>query len=189
MSKFEPLKNIEDRAELFTDDNARLLAELLHSDAAEFARLMQDYRQKRFRAVHEIETLAKQTLKAVKKHHKEKKASADGFERDEHTGAIFTNQHNILTALDRLGVKLRYDTFRACPIIEGLEGYGPLLDDPALNRLFFTIDETFDFRPSDPYFMRFIMDTCYQNGFHPVLDYLDGLEWDGVPRLDTWLRA
>ena len=39
MSKFEPLKSIEDRADLFTDENARLLAELLHTDAAEFARL------------------------------------------------------------------------------------------------------------------------------------------------------
>lgn len=26
-----------------------------------------------------------------------------------------------------------------------------------------------------------------ENSFHPVLDYLCDLEWDGVPRLDTWL--
>lgn len=26
-----------------------------------------------------------------------------------------------------------------------------------------------------------------ENGFHPVREYLDQLEWDGVPRINTWL--
>jgi hypothetical protein len=28
---------------------------------------------------------------------------------------------------------------------------------------------------------------AHQNAFDPIVDYLNGLEWDGTPRLDTWL--
>ena len=30
---------------------------------------------------------------------------------------------------------------------------------------------------------------CLEHAFHPVLDYLDSLVWDGKPRLDTWLTT
>lgn len=35
--------------------------------------------------------------------------------------------------------------------------------------------------------LRAVMNVAGLMGFHPVLDYLHGLTWDGVPRLDTWL--
>ena len=36
--------------------------------------------------------------------------------------------------------------------------------------------------------VRAITNVAYHERFHPVRQYLDGLKWDGVPRLDTWLR-
>lgn len=32
-----------------------------------------------------------------------------------------------------------------------------------------------------------IQQIASKNKFHPVINYLESLEWDGVPRLDTWL--
>ena len=38
--------------------------------------------------------------------------------------------------------------------------------------------------------LREIIDTvAFENKKHVVREYLDGLEWDGIPRLDTWLSA
>lgn len=33
-----------------------------------------------------------------------------------------------------------------------------------------------------------IQQIASENAFHPVRDFLDGLEWDGKPRIDTWLK-
>ena len=36
--------------------------------------------------------------------------------------------------------------------------------------------------------LRAITNVAYHNRFHPVREYLTGLKWDGVKRLDFWLR-
>ncbi|WP_169925656.1 virulence-associated E family protein [Gluconobacter japonicus] len=33
-----------------------------------------------------------------------------------------------------------------------------------------------------------IQATAEENSYHPIREYLDGLEWDGVPRLEHWLH-
>lgn len=103
-------------------------------------------------------------------------------------GKVYANhQGNIRLALRKLGVELRHDTFADRSVIEGLDGHGPHLDDAALTRLWLEIDERFRFRPQIEFFTKVIMDTARNSPFHPVCDYLDALEWDGVPRLDRWL--
>jgi predicted P-loop ATPase len=34
-----------------------------------------------------------------------------------------------------------------------------------------------------------LIDAAHRNAFHPVLDYLGGLSWDGVKRIDKWLTT
>ena len=74
MSKFEPLKNIQDRAELFSDENARLLAELMYTNLPGFTRLMEDFRQRRQgNSIHEVMT------RRMARHFRSAKASRAGL--------------------------------------------------------------------------------------------------------------
>jgi hypothetical protein len=100
---------------------------------------------------------------------------------------IANNQRNVRLALAKMGVEVSYDEFSIRLRIIGLEGYGPTLNDAAIDRLWLTIDERFQFQPKYEFFLRVVMDLARQNTFHPVCDYLAGLTWDGVPRLDRWL--
>lgn len=95
--------------------------------------------------------------------------------------------HNWRVALHKLGVKLTKDTFNERYIVEGLAGFGPRLDDPAVVRLRHTIRERFGFKIAKDEFYDFLQDEAEKARFHPVADYLDRLHWDGVHRLGRWL--
>jgi predicted P-loop ATPase len=45
----------------------------------------------------------------------------------------------------------------------------------------------FQFDPGHTFTFDALKIICLDRVFDPVRDYLDGLRWDGVPRLDTWL--
>lgn len=111
------------------------------------------------------------------------------FSKDKKGQIIADSQDNIRLALDALGVGVSYDEFADRMLIEGLPDQGPVLDDPALDRLWLVIDERFKFRPSRFFFQVFMTDLARQNGFHPVIDYIDRQNWDGENRLDTWLTT
>jgi len=113
----------------------------------------------------------------------------DNFATDKNDVPIANHQGNIRLAVRKLGIELRHDTFADRALIEGLDGFGPHLDDAALTRLWLTIDERYRFRPHIEFFSKVIMDAVRNAAFHPVLDYLDALEWDGTPRLERWLST
>jgi hypothetical protein len=98
------------------------------------------------------------------------------------------NQQNIQAALQRLDVKLRHDMFQERSLIAGLPGCS-VLNDAAVNRLWLTIDKKFSFRPGYDFFVKVVEDVARLKSFHPVRDYLDGLEWDRTARIDKWLTT
>ncbi|OEO30899.1 hypothetical protein VW23_001240 [Devosia insulae DS-56] len=111
----------------------------------------------------------------------------DEIERDKN-GKAYANQRNVKLALELLGVRLSRDEFQDRMLIEGLEGFGPALSDAALNRLRMQMDENWHLTVGKEFFADVLFDVAQQNSFHPVRDYLDSLEWDRVPRIDTWLQ-
>lgn len=174
-------------------DAAPLAAELLHRDPGRYAELLATLRRNKHKGLTEWDRHVKRILSEARKRQKDAEAeiqrnaaAAQGFAVDD-DGSILPTAENIRLAVDKLGVTLRYDEFRGSPVIEGLPDFGPWLDDPAMVRLWLTIEERFGFRPRRDYFDAVIADTCQRNRFHPVRDYLDGLTWDGKPRIDTWL--
>ena len=110
------------------------------------------------------------------------------FIRGEGGRIIKTHPNNSRLAVERLGVTIRLNEFTGQTEISGLPEFDGELTDAGAIRLRFAVNERFDFLPSDQLFGQVLIDIAHQNRFHPIRDYLDGLTWDGVPRIDTWLR-
>ena len=113
----------------------------------------------------------------------------DTFDCGKDGWPISTSQRNIRLAMRKLGVVVRHDLFAGRDRIDGLEGFGPPLDDAAAHRLGLQTDERFRFRPSRDLFLIALSDAARQNAFHPVAGYLAGLRWDRVPRTGRWLAT
>jgi len=90
-------------------------------------------------------------------------------------------------ALGQLGVSVSYDEFADRYLIQGLPGFGAALDDAALNRLRFIVEERWRLSYGKERWADIVTDFARLKSFHPVRDYLKNLQWDGTHRLDSWL--
>lgn len=106
------------------------------------------------------------------------------FKRTPKGAIIADDQDNIRAAIKASGMILSYDQLKEVALMNG----EPLADHH-VEVLWLYIDRTFKFRPSKELFYAVVNVIARGNSFHPVLDHLKGLEWDGVPRIDCWLMT
>ena len=109
----------------------------------------------------------------------------------EKTGAPLKTYRNARAAIQALRITCRHDRFHDRKLIGG-HAIGMLagqLSDEACCVLRQVIIDTYDFDPGKDNVNDSAVELCIENSFDPVVDYLDGLKWDGVDRLDAWVVA
>lgn len=108
------------------------------------------------------------------------------FIRNSDGKILADHQENVRRALVTLNVELSYDLFSNKMFLTRGEDK-QVIEDNVVTDLWFKIDEECRFRPTYAFFEKVLTNTAFNNAFHPVKQYLDGLEWDGKPRIDRWL--
>jgi hypothetical protein len=105
------------------------------------------------------------------------------------TGEPKKTYRNALTAIERLGITCRYDAFHDRMLVGGheIEQYAGELTDAAVAAVRQLIIDTYGFDAGKDQVHDAASWLCVKNRFDPIRDYLDGLKWDGAPRLDRWL--
>ena len=110
------------------------------------------------------------------------------FLTDHHGNILAKNQDNIRHAITLLGVTLEHDVFADKLYLNAADGRR-VLDDPATDRLYLLLEQTYHFSPPKDYFVMVMEDHARTTPVHPVLQYLDSLTWDRTPRVDRWLTT
>jgi hypothetical protein len=96
---------------------------------------------------------------------------------------------NARRAIELLGIECKHDKFSERKMLGGhvIDQWAGELSEDAVLMLRKLIREEFGFDPGKHNTGDAANQMCLQNGFDPVVEYLDALEWDGHPRLDRWL--
>ena len=114
-----------------------------------------------------------------------------GFQHAKNPAGIPASLENAIRAIDRLGAECRYDVFHDRIIVKGHEcgvrgDAHENLENVTL-KVRQAVLERFGFDPSPTFTLDALRLRCLDHIFDPVRDYLDGLRWDGIKRVDTWL--
>ena len=118
-----------------------------------------------------------------------KAAIEDGWPDPDKSGNPRAAMRNAAVAIRRLSVSCSYDLFRHRKIVGGqlLEEHQGEISDDACMTLRGLIIEKFGFDPRSEHVRDAVSLLCLENAFHPIRQMLDGLAWDGVPRIDRWM--
>ena len=104
-------------------------------------------------------------------------------------GSPRTTFRNALLCLILLAVNIRYDLFRLRISVNGLavqEFSGDMTDDGIAMLRKASVD-AFGFDPGKTNVADAAHTLALQNAFHPIRDYLDDVEWDGLERIEMLL--
>jgi hypothetical protein len=134
----------------------------------------------------QAEGTAQQTLNASKDCPDSEDEWPDGYRN----GAPVRGYANTLAAFRQLDIKFTLDTFRQKEFSEGhkigmLDGE---LSDRAVTMLRDQISSECGFYPDKEAVREAITAECLRNRANPVINYFDGLKWDGVERLPKLLH-
>lgn len=112
------------------------------------------------------------------------------LEVNEKTGKVNDSRPNIEKILtqDECIDSLRFDRFSDRTVV-AMKGDKPkYLSDKEIARLHSHFAHNYGIETTDRKLVDSITVVADQNAYHPIIEYLDALpEWDGTPRLDTWL--
>jgi predicted P-loop ATPase len=104
-------------------------------------------------------------------------------------GKIRPNENNFRLAMNDAKISFRYNEFTGDGFVYGIPDYGPRMADPEYGELYLLLQRLYGFKIGREDLRDIVRAQMRRNRFHPVRDYLDGLEWDGVERIGEWLHA
>ena len=138
-----------------------------------------------------VEKGSKNEAYAVRQLERAKVAITSSWREVDKYGNAKPSYSNSRIAIQKLGVICKQDVFNGRKMVGGhpIEMFDGELSDDVCAVLRQVVIECFDFDPGKINIQEAANALCVENQFDPVRDYLDSLEWDGVPRIDTCLSA
>lgn len=98
---------------------------------------------------------------------------------------------NVRKAIAELGLKVGYDLFLGRYTVEGydMQAFVGEVNDKIARKFRELSFLKLRYEPGAEAAREGLMRACEEHMYNSVLDYLDGLKWDGVERLDRWLTT